>query len=122
MPSKKGKKTAHRRIVRAPKADTLNVEGIAALLTVSPDTVYDLLQSGELPGRKVGRQWRTTRNAVMRWLEQSMAAETAQRTTQAGDKAALRAIETGIVRRWRRRCNPGLCGSRQHSRRSLLKL
>ena len=95
VPSKKGKKPAHRRKPVPSKRDILNVHGIAALLEVSTDTVYELLASGELPGRKVGRQWRTTRNAVMRWLEQSMATETAQRTTQAGDEAALRAIERG---------------------------
>jgi excisionase family DNA binding protein len=41
----------------------------AELLTVSPDTVYDLFKRGELPGRKVGRKWLTTRNAVLRWIE-----------------------------------------------------
>ncbi len=43
----------------------------AELLTVSPDTVYDLFKRGELPGRKVGRKWLTTRNAVLRWIESS---------------------------------------------------
>ena len=42
---------------------------IAELLTVSPDTVYDLLKTGELPGHKVGRKWLTTRNAILRWME-----------------------------------------------------
>ena len=41
----------------------------AEFLTVSPDTVYDLLKTGELPGRKVGRKWLTTRSAVLRWME-----------------------------------------------------
>jgi excisionase family DNA binding protein len=95
MPNKKAKKPQRRRKPASSKRDILNVHGIAALLEVSADTVYELLQSGELPGRKVGRQWRTTRNAVMRWLEQSMAADTAQRTAQGGDDAALRAIEKG---------------------------
>jgi excisionase family DNA binding protein len=44
----------------------LDVNGMAALLGVSVDTVYDLLKSRELPGRKVGRKWLTTRAAVMR--------------------------------------------------------
>jgi hypothetical protein len=67
------------------------VHGIAALLTVSNDTVYELLQSGELLGRNVGK-WLTTRKGMMRWVEQSMAAETAHRSARAGHKAALRAI------------------------------
>jgi excisionase family DNA binding protein len=49
----------------------LDVQMTAELLTVSADTVYDLFKRGELPGRKVGRKWLTTRNAVLRWIESS---------------------------------------------------
>jgi excisionase family DNA binding protein len=96
MPKKhRNKRVSHRRNAVTGKPDILDVHGIAALLTVSTDTVYELLQSGELPGRKVGRKWLTTRNAVMRWVENSMATETAQRSARAGDKAALQAIAEG---------------------------
>lgn len=96
MPKKGPKKQAHSRRKSAPRTpDILNVRGVAALLTVSTDTVYELLSSGQLPGRKVGRKWLTTRNAVMRWVEESMEAETARRAKRAGDDAALQAIETG---------------------------
>ena len=44
--------------------------------TVSADTVYDLFTRGELPSRKVGRKWRTTRNAVLRWIASSSADDT----------------------------------------------
>jgi PAS domain S-box-containing protein/excisionase family DNA binding protein len=50
-------------------AEILDVHMTAALLTVSPDTVYTLFKTGELPGRKVGRKWLTTRRAVLRWME-----------------------------------------------------
>jgi excisionase family DNA binding protein len=77
----------------------LDVNGIAGLIGISADTVYDLLKSGELPGRKVGRTWRTTRSAVMRWMEESVQAETAQRAFDTGDKAALKnALQSGAVR------------------------
>lgn len=96
MPKQRRKKTAHSHRKTAPrKPDILDVHGIAALLTVSTDTVYELLASGQLPGRKVERKWLTTRNAVMRWVEQSVVAETESRATGAGDKAALRPIEQG---------------------------
>jgi excisionase family DNA binding protein len=36
---------------------------------VSADTVYDLFAKGELPGRKVGRKWITTKATVLRWIE-----------------------------------------------------
>ena len=79
--------------------DILDVEKAAALLTVSTDTVYDLFKSGELPGRKVGRKWITTRGAVMRWIEGSFAADAAQRAIAGGDTAALvKALKSGKVR------------------------
>jgi excisionase family DNA binding protein len=42
-------------------SDVLDGHLTARLLTVSADTVYDLLQRGDLPGRKVGRKWLTTK-------------------------------------------------------------
>jgi two-component system, sensor histidine kinase PdtaS len=54
-------------------AEILDVHMTAELLTVSPDTVYDLLKAGELPGRKVGRKWLTTRRAILRWMESPFA-------------------------------------------------
>ena len=81
------------------KPEVLDVHGMAALLTVSVDTVYDLLKSGQLPGRKVGRKWLTTRGAVMRWIEKSLQSETAQRAFDINDKAALaKALQSGAVR------------------------
>lgn len=50
-------------------AEVLDVHMTAQLLTVSPDTVYDLFKRGELPARKVGRKWISTRSAVLRWIE-----------------------------------------------------
>jgi PAS domain S-box-containing protein/excisionase family DNA binding protein len=54
-------------------AEILDVHMTAELLTVSPDTVYDLFKAGELPGRKVGRKWLTTRRAILRWMERPFA-------------------------------------------------
>jgi excisionase family DNA binding protein len=86
--------------------DVLDVHLTAQLLTVSADMVYDLLQRGDLPGRKVGRKWLTTKTAVLKWLEQSaMPRPTAvQETALAraiahGDTAALvDAVRTGHAR------------------------
>jgi excisionase family DNA binding protein len=86
--------------------DVLDVPLTAQLLTVSVDTVYDLLQRGDLPGRKVGRKWLTTKTAVLKWLEQSATPRptAAQETALAhaiaqGDTAALvEAVRTGKAR------------------------
>jgi hypothetical protein len=54
MPAKNQKK---RRTCITPTrtSEVLDVKMTAELLTVLPDTVYDLFKRGELPGRKVGR-------------------------------------------------------------------
>jgi excisionase family DNA binding protein len=99
MPHRRPTKKHRPRNNGAGKLDLLDVGGIAALLSVSADTVYDLLKSGQLPGRKVGRKWLTTRSAVMRWIEESVAADTTQRAIDAGDKVALtKALQSGAVR------------------------
>jgi excisionase family DNA binding protein len=49
--------------------DVLNVEETAILLGVSPWTVRELARQGRLPGRKVGKEWRFSRPALMVWLD-----------------------------------------------------
>ena len=71
--------------------DVLDVHLTAQLLTVSADTVYDLLQRGDLPGRKVGRKWLTTKTAVLKWLEQSAP----PRVPSGQERALARAIARG---------------------------
>ena len=52
--------------VREP--DVLTVEQLAELLQVDEKTLRSLAAKGELPGRKVGRHWRFSRQAVLDWL------------------------------------------------------
>jgi len=47
----------------------LDVDDIAALLRVGRNTVYDLVARNELPHRRLGKQIRFSRAAVMRWLD-----------------------------------------------------
>lgn len=42
----------------------LTPEEIAELLRINVKTVYAMLQSGELQGRKFGRQWRVHRSQL----------------------------------------------------------
>src|ERR1700730_1364792 len=79
--------------------EVLDVQGAAALLTVSADTVYDLFAKGELPGRKGGRKWITTKAAVLRWIENTSGDDTLARAVEHGDIGALtRAMNKGKVR------------------------
>ena len=48
--------------------DVLTLEQLAELLQVDEKTVRALAAKGELPGRKLGREWRFSREAVLDWL------------------------------------------------------
>lgn len=49
----------------------MTLEELAAYLKVSETTAYSLARTGELPGRKVGREWRFLRARVVDWLMQA---------------------------------------------------
>jgi excisionase family DNA binding protein len=79
--------------------DVLDVHATAALLMVSSDTVYDYFAKGDIPARKVGRKWITTKAAVLRWLEDTSGPETLARAAKRGDKKAITdALKRGKLR------------------------
>jgi excisionase family DNA binding protein len=51
-----------------PPSEVLTPSGVAQLLQVEEAAVLSLAESGELPGRRVGGEWRFAREAVLRWL------------------------------------------------------
>lgn len=46
----------------------LTVEQAGQLLQMPPDTVRKLLSAGRLPGRKVGREWRLSQQALIEYV------------------------------------------------------
>jgi excisionase family DNA binding protein len=52
----------------AGSADVLTAQEVADLLRVGVEDVLDLAARGELPGRRVGEEWRFLRSAVLEWL------------------------------------------------------
>ena len=46
----------------------LTASEVAKLLRLNVETVYALAQKGELPGAKVGGQWRFLSSDVTRWF------------------------------------------------------
>lgn len=48
--------------------DVLNADEAAELLGVSAWTIRDQARIGRLPGRKVGKEWRFSRQALLDWL------------------------------------------------------
>ena len=53
---------------QAAPPDVLTGEQLAELLQVDVQTVRALAARGEIPGRKIGREWRFSRRAVLDWL------------------------------------------------------
>lgn len=49
--------------------DVLDSVQAAQLLKVSKNTLLKLAQEGKVPGQKVGHQWRFSRLALVKWLE-----------------------------------------------------
>jgi excisionase family DNA binding protein len=54
--------------VPAEAPEVLTVEQAAELLQTEPDAVRALADAGELPGRRIGDEWRFLRSAVLAWL------------------------------------------------------
>lgn len=57
------------RLEAMPK-EILDVDGAAGILGVSKKTVYQLAKDGEIPARKVGKEWRFARRNIIKWLEE----------------------------------------------------
>ena len=51
-----------------PVADVLTLADAAELLQVAEAEVERLARAGELPGRRIGSEWRFTRQAILDWL------------------------------------------------------
>lgn len=50
--------------------EVMNSDETARLLKMTRQTVVTLARNGELPGRKVGRDWRFLRDELFAWLAQ----------------------------------------------------
>ena len=48
--------------------EILNIEEAAALLGVSIKTFNKVLHSEEMPARKIGREWKFSRKALINWV------------------------------------------------------
>jgi excisionase family DNA binding protein len=52
----------------ASELEILTPAKLAGLLQIEEETVVELAEQGELPGRKVGEEWRFSREAILAWL------------------------------------------------------
>ena len=54
--------------VPSPASEVLTAEQAAELLQTDEEAVLALADAGELPGRRIGDEWRFLRRAVLAWL------------------------------------------------------
>jgi excisionase family DNA binding protein len=52
----------------APAPDVLTLEEAAELLRVAPEVLAARAGAGEVPGRRIGDEWRFRREALLEWL------------------------------------------------------
>lgn len=64
----KGAPVGRHSFVPAQELEVLTLEQLAELLSLDGDAVRGLAEAGELPGRKLGEQWRFSRAAILAWL------------------------------------------------------
>jgi excisionase family DNA binding protein len=66
----KGAPVGRHSFIPVDRLEVLTLEQLATLLSVEVDTAKALAEAGEIPGRKLGEDWRFSREAVMSWLAQ----------------------------------------------------
>jgi len=49
----------------------MTIDDLAAYLQISKSSLYKLVQSGRIPGRKIGRHWRFQKQLIDTWLSRS---------------------------------------------------
>src|SRR5688500_12866169 len=52
----------------AAEGEVLTLAQLADLLQIDEDDARELADGGEIPGRRIGDEWRFARSAVLRWL------------------------------------------------------
>jgi len=50
--------------------DVLNVEEAGEFLGFAPYTIREKARDGQIPGRKIGGEWRFSRRQLLEWIEE----------------------------------------------------
>lgn len=77
-----------------PTNDILNIEEAAALLGVSIKTFNKVLHSEDMPARKIGREWKFSRQALIDWVGRGRSSEFYKETTSTETRPRARARRT----------------------------
>ena len=71
MPARDGMGFGRHAFRPAAAPEVLTLAQAADLLQAEEDVVRELAESGDLPGRTVGGEWRFSRDALLAWLARS---------------------------------------------------
>jgi excisionase family DNA binding protein len=63
-----GLAVGHHAFTPTPLPDVLTPAEAAELLQVGEEELLELAEAGEVPGRRIGEQWRFSRPALIAWL------------------------------------------------------
>ncbi|WP_202080890.1 helix-turn-helix domain-containing protein [Caldalkalibacillus salinus] len=55
--------------------DILTANEVAEALEISPDKVKEWAKNGDIPGAKIGKEWRFSKRKLVEWFEQHQSEE-----------------------------------------------
>lgn len=70
---------------RLPDREILNIEEAALLLGVSVKTFNKVLHTEDMPARKIGREWKFSRRALIDWVGSGRSREFYRDASDAGE-------------------------------------
>ncbi len=74
--------------------DILNIDEAAALLGVSIKTFNKVLHSEDMPARKIGREWKFSRQALIDWVGRGRSGDFYKEATSTEARPRARARRT----------------------------
>lgn len=74
----------------SPDREILNIEEAAGLLGVSVKTFNKVLHSENIPARKIGREWKFSRAALIEWVGSGRSTEFYREAAEAGRQGSGR--------------------------------
>jgi excisionase family DNA binding protein len=77
-----------------PTGDILNIDEAAALLGVSIKTFNKVLHTEDMPARKIGREWKFSRQALIDWVGRGRSSEFYKETNTTEARPRTRARRT----------------------------
>ena len=89
-----------------PTREILNIDEAADLLGVSIKTFNKVLHSQDMPARKIGREWKFSRRALIEWVGSGRAAEFYREDREENEEQVEQAEQDG-------RAQPGMLTPRE---------